>query len=464
MGEAFEAVVARARERATPDEEERALLDGVVATVLERAEEAITTMSVDADVLQVGSTARDTWVSGDRDIDVFVRFPLDLDRPILERYGLAVGREVLPDGREEYAEHPYVTGELREVSVDLVPCYRVESATAIRSAVDRTPFHTQYLDRRLDEELAADIRAAKSFLTGIDAYGSDLRTEGFSGYLAELLLCEYGSFAALIEAAADWSPPLRLDPESHGEGSFEDPLVVIDPTDPERNVAAVLSGTQLARFQHYARELLATPRDSLFEPTSPDPLSAAATGEEIAARGTTPIVLRFSIPDLVDDQLYPQLRKSSAGIERALEERGFRVFRRETFATKLADDNDSENDDEGRTAVLLFELAVADLPNVERHEGPPVSVREHAQRFYEAYAEADATGPFVEDGRYVIERPREFTSARDFLASDALFGAALGVDVETALDAGYDLLVGAEVADLASAFGTELARYFSPKA
>ena len=103
MGEAFEAVVARARERATPDEEERALLDGVVATVLERAEEAITTMSVDADVLQVGSTARDTWVSGDRDIDVFVRFPLDLDRPILERYGLAVGREVLPDGREEYA-------------------------------------------------------------------------------------------------------------------------------------------------------------------------------------------------------------------------------------------------------------------------------------------------------------------------------------------------------------------------
>jgi tRNA nucleotidyltransferase (CCA-adding enzyme) len=93
-----------------------------------------------------------------------------------------------------------------------------------------------------------------------------------------------------------------------------------------------------------------------------------------------------------------------------------------------------------------------------------VSVREHARRFYEAYAGADATGPFVENGRYVVERPREFTTARDFLASDALFGAALGVDVETALGDEYDLLVGEEVADLAPTFGTELARYFAPKA
>ncbi|PSP76129.1 CCA tRNA nucleotidyltransferase [Halobacteriales archaeon QS_3_64_16] len=468
MEEAFEAVVARAHERATPDEEERALLDGVAATVFERAEEAITTLPVDADVLQVGSTARDTWVSGDRDVDVFVRFPADLDRPALERYGLAIGNEVLPDGREEYAEHPYVTGEIQGVSVDLVPCYRVESATEIRSAVDRTPFHTRYLDRRLDDRLAGDVRVLKTFLTGIEAYGSDLRTEGFSGYLAELLVCEYGSFADLIEAAADWSPTVRLDPESHGERSFEDPLVVIDPTDPDRNIAAVLSGTQLARFQHYARELLTEPRDSLFEESDPEPLSATATDKAIAARGTTPIALRFSIPDLVNDQLYPQLRKSNTGIERALEERGFRVLRRTVFATEpggeKGEENDAEGGDEERTAVLFFELAVADLPAVERHEGPPVSVREHARSFCGAYAGADATGPFVEDGRYVVERPREFTSARDFLASDALFGAALGVDVETALEAGYDLLVDEKITTLAPAFGTELARYFAPKA
>jgi len=461
MDEALEAVVARARERATPEEEERALLEGVVETVLERAEEAIATLPVDADVLQVGSTARDTWVSGDRDVDVFVRFPPDLDRPALERYGLAIGKEVLPDGREEYAEHPYVTGDVRGVSVDLVPCYRVESASVIRSAVDRTPFHTRYLNDRLDEVLAADVRVLKAFLAGTGAYGSDLRTEGFSGYLAELLVCEYGSFAALIEAAADWSPPVRLDPESHGAATFDDPLVVIDPTDPERNVAAVLSGTQLARFQHYARELLIEPRDSLLEERDPEPLSAAATGETIAARGTTLIGLRFSIPDLVDDQLYPQLRKSNAGIGRALEERGFRLLRRAVFATESVDEEESN---EERTAVLLFEFAVADLPAVERHEGPPVSVREHARRFYEAYASTDATGPFVENGRYVVERPREFTSARDFLASDALFGTALGVDVETALEAGYDLLVGEDITTLAPAFGTELARYFAPKA
>jgi tRNA nucleotidyltransferase (CCA-adding enzyme) len=457
MDEAFEAVVGQVRERTTPDEAERALLERVAETVTERAEAAIDGLPIEADVMQVGSTVRNTWVSGDRDVDVFVRFPPDLDRPDLERYGLAVGSEVLPDGREEYAEHPYVAGEIEGVAVDLVPCYRVGSATEIRSAVDRTPFHTRYLDGRLDDRLAADVRVCKAFLVGIGAYGSDLRTRGFSGYLAELLVVEHGGFGTLVEAAADWSPPIRFDPEGHGTGAFDDPLVAIDPTDPERNVAAVLSATQLARFQHYTRELLDDPRESLFERRAPEPIPAAAVREAIAARGTTPIALRLSVPALVDDQLYPQLEKSSAGIERALDDRGFGVLRRDAFA---ADDTEDDEDDE---CVLLFELEVAERPRIERHEGPPINVREHARRFYETYAETDAYGPFIDGDRYVVERSRDFTSATEFVESDALFGAGLGAEIETALDDGYDLLVGEDVADLATRFDGDLARYFAPR-
>ena len=453
MDEALGDVVARVRERATPAEAERARIERVVETVLTRATEAVDALPVDADVVQVGSTGRGTWVSGDRDVDVFVRFPPDLDRAEFERYGLAVGNEVLPGGREEYAEHPYVAGEIDGVSVDLVPCFRVASATEIRSAVDRTPFHTQYLERRLDDRLAADVRVCKSFLTGIDTYGSDQRTRGFSGYLVELLVCEHGGFIELIEAAADWSPPVRFDPEAHGERTFEDPLVVVDPTDPRRNVAAVLSTTNLARFQHYARDLLADPRESCFESREPNPLAAGAIREEIAARGTTPVALRFSMPDLLDDQLYPQLRKSSAGIGRALDDRGFDVLRRDVFAADEAN---------GRDCVLLFDLEVAERPRIERHEGPSVGVRDHARSFYETYTDTDVYGPFIDGDRYVVERSREFTSAAAFLRSDALFAAALGADVETTLDAGYDLLVGEDVADLADTFGTELACYFAP--
>jgi tRNA nucleotidyltransferase (CCA-adding enzyme) len=445
----FEAVVARVADRATPDAAERERLRETVDILTDRVRDAVADLPVDADVVQVGSTARGTWLADDRDIDLFVRFPPDLDRADLERYGLDVGRAVLPDGTEEYAEHPYVTGEVQGFDVDLVPCYDVADATRIQSAVDRTPFHDAYLQERLDADLARDVRVFKAFLTGIGAYGSDLRTRGFSGYLSELLVLEYGGFEPLVRAAADWQPPVRLDPEDHGTATFDDPLVVIDPTDPDRNVAAVCSAENVARLQHSARALLADPREDLFVPTDPVPIDADAVRAHLDRRGTTPVAVVFETPDLVDDQLYPQLRKSLDGITGELDRRGFVPVR----STAVADDR----------AVLLVELAVDELASVERHAGPPVHVRGHATGFYDTYADRDVYGPFLDGDRYVVEREREFTTPSDLLGSDAIFDVALGTRVETALTEGYELLVGDAVADLADDFGVELARYFDPR-
>ena len=450
--DALDAVLARVSERVTPDAEERARLDEAVDRLADATERAVADRAVEADVVHVGSTARGTWLPGDRDIDLFVRFPPDLPREDLERHGLAVGHRVLPDGREEYAEHPYVTGDFDGFAVDLVPCFRVERASDVRSAVDRTPFHTRYLDSRLDAGLAADVRLAKAFLSAIGVYGSDLRTRGFSGYLVELLTLEHGGFRSLIEAAADWRSPVRFDPEDHGDAGnegFDDPLVVVDPTDPGRNVAAVLSTSNLARFQHYARDLLADPRESAFVADQPTPLAASEVRAEIERRGTIPVAVRFDAPDLVADQLYPQLERSRRGVVDALDRRGFDPLRSAAFA----DDS----------AALFAELAVAERPQIERHEGPPVSAHKHATAFHEKYADADCYGPFIDGGRYVVERDRTFPSPRAFLESDALFDVALGADIERALAADYTVLVGSETAALADEFGAELARYFAPR-
>ncbi|WP_302081860.1 CCA tRNA nucleotidyltransferase [Salinibaculum rarum] len=457
MTDEFDAVVERVRERVTPTPDEREQLQAVAAELTERAETAVADLPVEADIVQVGSTARQTWIAGDRDIDLFVSFPPELDREQLEEYGLDVGHAVLPNGHEEYAEHPYVVGEYDGYEVDCVPCYAVEDATQIQSAVDRTPFHTRYLDDRLTADLADDVRVCKQFFKGIGVYGSDLRTRGFSGFLTELLVLEYGGFRKLIEAVADWHPPVEFDPEDHGEESFPDPLVVIDPTDPERNVAAVLSEGNVARLQHFARELLAAPDEALFEHTDPAPLDADGVRTVVADRKTTPLALHFEAPDLVDDQLWPQLEKSRTGIASELDRRGFDVFRSAAFAT-------------GETAVLLFELAVAERPAVERHDGPPVHVREHATGFFEQYdGERTAPtggppyGPYIDGDRYVVERAREFTNAVDVLASEVVFETALGAHVESALEGGYDLLVGGEIASLADEFGVQFRTYFDPR-
>ena len=466
--EAHGRVIEAIRRRVTPDDAERTAMRDAVTRLSERIESEVAELPVDADIVQVGSTARGTWLAGDRDIDLFVRFPPDLDRELLERYGLAVGNAVLPDGHEEYAEHPYVTGEFEGFDVDLVPCYAVADAAAPQSAVDRTPHHNAYLEARLDDDLAGEVRVFKQFLKGIGAYGSDLRTRGFSGYLSELLVLEYGDVESLLAAAAGWQPPVTFDPEDHATKSHDDPLVMVDPTDPARNVAAVCAAANVARLQHYARAFLDDPRTALFEPRDPEPLDAAAVRSHIDRRGTSPVAVVFDAPDIVDDQLFPQLRKSLSGVRDELDRRGFGPIRAATFA----DDR----------AVLFVALAPRRLPRIERHEGPPVHVREHAEGFYGTYdaddgsegsgrdasdgddADRGATyGPFVDGDRYVVERERAFADAAAFLRSEELFGVGLGARVETQLRNDYEVLVGEAVAKLAPEFGRALAGYFDPR-
>jgi len=130
--------------------------------------------------------------------------------------------------------------------------------------------------------------------------------------------------------------------------------------------------------------------------------------------------------------------------------------------------------DSADRAVLFIELSHRTLPSIERHDGPPVHVRRHAEGFYEAYARdrtdgsgADTPpehyGPFVDGERYVVERDREFTDAVALLRSEELFSVGLGAQIETALETDYEVLVGDEVASLCAEFGTELASYFDPR-
>jgi len=259
----------------------------------------------------------------------------------------------------------------------------------------------------------------------------------------------------------------------------------VDPTDPDRNVAAVCSAANIARLQHYARELLREPRASLFEASEPAAYDAEAVTAAVERRATTPIAVRFARPDVVKDQLWPQLRKSLSGLTEELDRRGFDVFRATALAANGAGGSDDPHATDGAggsgdphatdqeagsvgtdgtgDAVLLVELSVAERPAVERHEGPPVHVRDHASGFYEAYADdPDAAGPFIDGDRYVVERPREYRTAEAFIESDTLLSVRLGPHVASALEDGYEVLVGEDIAALADAFGVDLADYFEP--
>lgn len=450
MSDEVDRVLSEVASTLDPDPAERQALDEAVDGIIDRTEAAIEELGLNAEVIHVGSTARDTWLSGERDIDIFVQFPTDTDRDTLRSRGLDIGRAVLVDGEANYAEHPYITGSFDGFDVDVVPCFDVTDATQARSSVDRTPFHNAYVAGRLDDRLASEVRLAKHFTGAIGIYGSNLRTRGFGGYLLELLVLEFGRFRDLLEAVADWRPPVEIDPEEHATTTFEDDLVVIDPTDPDRNVAAVVTRTNLARFQHHARGFLAQPRDDAFAHDTPSSLSSDELADELSARETTLLAVVFERPRMVDDQLFPQLRKTHDGIVDALDRLGFGVLRSAEMASQAQ-------------IAVVIEVETGSLAKIERHEGPPIYLRDHAQRFYETYAETEVYGPYIEEGRYVIERQRRFTTPRAFLESEAIFDVKIGEHLEEVLEERYTVYVDEELADLLDDFGVELAAYFDPQ-
>ena len=420
-----------AKIRPTPEEQ------AYVRAIGQRLIEAVERSGM-AKAMMVGSVARDTFVRGDRDLDIFMLFDPALSREELQEQGLSLAHRIAEEfgatWREKYAEHPYVNATIDSLDIDLVPCYAVPSATEIKSAVDRTPFHTRYILAHIDG-YTDDVLLAKQFTKAGGVYGSDHMTEGFSGYLCEVLTIYYGGFRPLLLAAARWRPGEVIDIEEHGAKRFEDPLVVIDPVDPERNVAAALSTSRMFEFVELARGYLAEPSVAFFcRPPSP-PLTREVFSRLLAARGTHLFSITFATPDYTPDTVVPQLRKSAGSIRELLERSGFPVNRIDVCMGE-------------ERCMLLFELMAGTVPAMRRHIGPPLSSRENAEKFLAKYVSEEVfAGPYVEDGRYVVEIARPFTRAADLLRSNALFDVALGKHVRGSMQQGWTVRAGAECWD-----------------
>lgn len=402
--------------RLRPTSPEGAALQEAVESLTARIRGAARSLGLRAEPLHVGSSARGTWRRGEWDIDLFLLFPPGTPREALEKQGLALARRVFPKGTVKYAEHPYLRGRLPtprgEFGVDLVPAYRLASAAERKTAVDRTPFHHDYVRSRMGGK-EDDVRLLKQFLAGAGIYGAEAKTQGFSGYLCELLVLHFGSFEKTVEAVAKWRPPVRVDPEGRGTFTGRDPLVFIDPVDPGRNVAAALSPGSLARAVEHARALLKTPSTTLFFPKAPPPLRPGELTRRLRSRGTEMAALVLPAPEaLVDDTVYPQLRRAEESLTGLLEKSDFRVLRSAVHRS------------EGR-GFVLFELPAGPLEAVRLHGGPPVFFEEDNRRFLEAHR---GRPRFMRGERWVVEVPRKHRRAVEFLKANAK-KAGLGKDL-----------------------------------
>lgn len=366
------------------------------------------------DCVIVGSIGKQTWLAGDHDVDLFIMFPPSVPREELEAKGLEFGQHITKEmkgkWRVKYAEHPYTHAIIQGYDVDVVPCYRIAKGEKIISAVDRSPLHMEYVLENLTQAMQDQVRLLKQFCKGVGIYGSDAKNLGFSGYICELLIMRYNSFENVISTAAKWEIPVIVDievqREQYQKDKFRDqPLIVIDPIDSSRNAAAIVSAQNLLKFMSSAKRFHTKPSQEFFFPKPKPPL----TSREIRAmqkRGTKFFAIIMPRTDVIDDVLYPQLRKTLHRIESHLKYNEFLTLRSCEFV--------------GKSCVLVFELENWSLPEIKKMVGPPIFSHRHSQEFLTKYNNLRPPagfGPYVEENRWVADKAREFISAAALLAA-----------------------------------------------
>lgn len=430
-----------------PEDEKR--INGLLEEVVEALKTETRSRGLTVDVEVYGSVAKGTWLRGDVDLDVFLRADKSVSRERLVGRGLEAAKRVFEalGGRwvERFAEHPYVEGWLGDVRIDVVPCYKVRPGEWM-TAVDRTPYHTEYVKAKLGPDMRDQVRLLKKFMKGVGVYGADIKTGGFSGYLCELLTIRYGGFLETLEDASKrWRRGFLIDIEGYyrdreGEARrrFPHPFIVIDPVDPMRNAAAAVRVESLCRFIMASKLFLKRPSKVFFNPPKPETLKKDGFAERVRSRELDLVAVVFGPVEAVPDVLWGQLYSSLDSLKALLENWGFKVYRAGVWT------------DEETTTVFLFELEKSVLARFKLHMGPPVFSAEF-WRFVDKYLGSGsvASGPWVEGDRLMVEVERRFRDAVQLLGRRLEMdgGASVGVrgKVADAVKRGFKVLRNTEL-------------------
>jgi tRNA nucleotidyltransferase (CCA-adding enzyme) len=400
-------------EKIVPKQKEKEEMEKIAASLERKVSLACEEFNVEAIIRLEGSVAKNTWLTGDPDIDIFVRLPTTVPRKDLDEIGLKVARKATEGLKqiERFAEHPYLEAFLDGTRLNIVPCYNAIPGEWL-SATDRTPFHTDYINEHMSPSMHDEVRLLKKFMKGINVYGAEIRVGGFSGYLCELLTLHYGSFNAVLQAFAQHIPKRVVDIEGYFnqrereiELLFPEPLVIIDPVDKRRNVAAAVQSEKLYAFVAASRAFLKVPCEKFFFPPKTIALSADALSQKIEKHGASFIFLTFNGVKAVPDVLWGQIYRTKRSLRKLLQLNDFKVLR------------DTVWNEEEKDTILVFEIEQTTLPIVKKHLGPPLGHEKECESFLSKYKSNKKViaGPYIEDDRWTVQIPPKYTNAIELL-------------------------------------------------
>ncbi|MDD4250635.1 MAG: CCA tRNA nucleotidyltransferase [Candidatus ainarchaeum sp.] len=343
-----------------------------------------------------GSSARNTNLRNDQDLDLFLMFNKELTEKELEKEGLRIGKNIFKghDWEKAYSQHPYIRGTIKGFDVEIVPGYIVKSGAEKKSAVDRTPFHNKYLLKNLKENQKNEVRLLKQFLKGIGAYGADLKNCSLPGYGVELIILKYSNFEKALKKISDWKIGEIIKFENEKITKFEHPLIIIDPVDPKRNVASALSNEQFERIKFASKKFLENPSINFFFPTKIKPWNKKHVKAMLEKKEL--IGVKFDFPkNILEDLVWGQLRRFLKKNSNTLKQTGFEILREKMWSNS-------------KEVWFIFELNTLNLQKSKKIIGPKVNDNENVEKFLQN--KKILSGPRIEENRIIIEIERKETN------------------------------------------------------
>ncbi len=358
-------------EKYSPTLEERRKLENISNRVLASVSSYCQENAINAVPKVVGSFSKDTNLR-DGDLDIFIAFDRSYSEEFMEHEGLKIGHSVLPDAEEKYAEHPYVSGKIDGIKIDIVPCFQIKFGEKKISAVDRSILHTQYVNEKLRSDQHDEVRLLKIFMKSVGVYGSEVSVSGFSGYVCELLIIAFGSFSNVIKKFSETKGRFVY-PDNRKE--FDSPVVIIDPVDTGRNAGAAVSLENLSKMKLASKLFMRNEDESFFRIERP--------GRNIAYmdRGTCIKIFRVPKPDKTDDVIYPQAVRLKDTLFKIMNE-----FSLEPISFEINIDSYVE---------ILIESRKCKSNKINIRKGPPVDI-DNAIDFYDKWTSGIAArGPYI---------------------------------------------------------------------
>jgi tRNA nucleotidyltransferase (CCA-adding enzyme) len=294
-----------------------------------------------------GSFAKGTWLSKDADIDIFIRFKKSVSEEKFEKISKKIGFDALKKYSPyvRYSQHPYVEAKIKSTKINIVPFYDVKIGEW-KSAADRSPFHTKFMEKSLTSKMRNEVRILKIFLKSNGIYGAEIAKQGFSGYISEVLILEFRSFENLIKSISKIKENQIIGKTSK---KFETSIVVIDPIDSNRNLAAAISDENIGKFVLISRTFKEKPSLNFFK------IKKSRISNKF---WNNLLIVKFDFKARSPDIIWGQIKRATSTLSTQLELGGFTVLRSKSHT------------DQQKEAYLLFFLESTKISEIYSKKGP----------------------------------------------------------------------------------------------